>query len=293
EGVEGKFYTFEYEELDVLGTDADLARQYFNLTQSGNWAEEQINIPFVNPDNHHLIREAGFTEEEWEQYLKEIKTKLLTYRSKRVRPARDNKQLTTWNALLLKGLVDAYRVFDHSEYLELALGIARFIQTDCCHENRLLHQPADQNRQIFAFLDDYAFTIEAFVALYEATFDENWLLEAKGLTDKAIASFYDAEAKTFYYTATDAEELIARKSEIMDNVIPASSSTIVRQLYKLGILFDQDQYTTIADQVFANVFPYIKSYGSAYSNWGIQLLEYHYGTNEIALMGNDAQEWRR
>ncbi|NGM89492.1 thioredoxin domain-containing protein, partial [Parapusillimonas sp. SGNA-6] len=59
EGIEGKFYTFEYEELDVLGTDADLARQYFNLTQSGNWAEEQINIPFVNPDNHHLIREAG------------------------------------------------------------------------------------------------------------------------------------------------------------------------------------------------------------------------------------------
>ena len=293
EGVEGKFYTCEYEELDMLGDDADLARQYFNVSRSGNWAEEQTNIPFVNPDHHPLIQEAGFTEEEWTAYLQEIKTKLLEYRAKRIRPARDSKQLTTWNALLLKGLVDAYRVFDDPEYLALALGIAHFIQTDCFQDNRLLHQPADRNRQILAFLDDYAFTIEAFIALYEATFDEQWILEARKLADTAIASFYDPEAKAFYYTATDAEELIARKSEIMDNVIPASSSTIVRQLYKLGILFDLETYTAIADQVFANVFPHIKSYGSAYSNWAIQLLEYHYGTNEIALTGDKAVAWRK
>src|SRR5690606_23140648 len=102
EGVEGKFYTFDYGEFDVLGDDAELARNYFNIKKSGNWTEEQINIPFVNPEDHELVNEAGYSEEEWQEHLKEIKAKLLEYRSKRVRPGLDHKQLTTWNALFLK-----------------------------------------------------------------------------------------------------------------------------------------------------------------------------------------------
>lgn len=293
EGVEGKFYTFQTEEFDLLGADSELARSYFNITDEGNWSEEQTNIPYVDSKNEQLIREAGFAEEEWNTYLAEIKAKLLQYRETRIRPGLDNKQLTAWNALLLKGLVDAYRVFGKQSYLDTAVGIARFIANECTAGNALLHQPEDINRQIPAFLDDYAFTIEAYIALYEATFDENWLHQAKTLTDQAIILFYDAEVATFYYRSDQGEELIARKSEIMDNVIPGSSSSIVRQLYKLALLFDEDNYTAIANQVFANVFPHIASYGSAYSNWAIQLLELHFGTNEIALTGKDATQWRK
>jgi uncharacterized protein YyaL (SSP411 family) len=293
EGVEGKFYTFDYNEFDILGEDADLAREYFNITKNGNWSEEQINIPFVDSSNNKLIQEAGFSEEEWYSYLKEIKSKLLAYRSNRVLPGLDHKQLTTWNALLLKGFVDAYQVFEDQDHLDLAINIAYFIEQECTFEGNLLHQPEDKNRKIDGFLDDYAFTIESYIALYEATFEEKWIERAKKLANKAIELFYDAEAKTFYYTSSNAEELIARKSEIMDNVIPASSSTIVRQLYRLGLLLDNENFTAIADQVFANVFPHIKSYGSAYSNWAIQLLEHHYGTNEIALTGEKAVEWRK
>ncbi|MCA5006521.1 thioredoxin domain-containing protein [Sphingobacterium bovistauri] len=294
EGVEGKFYTFNYNDFDILGEDADLAREYFNITKNGNWSEEQINIPFVNMSNQNLIQQAGFSIEEWDSYLKEIKTRLLEYRSHRIRPGLDHKQLTTWNALLLKGLVDAYRTFEEKEHLDLAINIAHFIQHRCTStDNQLLHQPTDNNRQIKGFLDDYGFTIEAYIALYEATFEEKWLLNAKNLMDIAIEKFYDKELETFFYTANNSEELIARKSEIMDNVIPASSSVTIRQLYKLGLLFDNENYTAIADQVFANVFPHIKSYGSAYSNWAIQLLEHHYGVNEIALTGNESTQWRK
>ncbi|MBE8722284.1 thioredoxin domain-containing protein [Sphingobacterium pedocola] len=293
EGVEGKFYTFDYSEFDILGEDADLFRSYFNIVKDGNWVEENTNIPLVNSTDQIFITEAGFTAEEWNSYLKEIKNKLLSYRAKRVRPGLDDKQLTTWNALLLKGLVDAYRVFDEDRYLNLALGIGHFIGNNCMENDALLHQPADHNRKINGFLDDYAFTIEGYISLYEATFDEYWLLEGKALADLAISFFYERQDKTFYYTGADAEQLIARKSEIMDNVIPASTSTLVRQLYKLGLLFDDENYTAIADQVFANVFPHIKSYGSAYSNWAIQLLEHHFGTNEIALTGEPALAWRK
>lgn len=293
EGVEGKFYTFEDAEFNLLGEDAELARNYYNIKKSGNWTEEQINIPFVQAEDEQIISESGYSEEEWDSHLKEIKSKLLAYRSKRIRPGLDHKQLTTWNALFLKGLVDAFRTFHEERYLKLALGIANFIESKCCQNGRLLHQPSDSNRTIFGFLDDYAFTIEAYISLYEATFDESWLNKAKTYTDVAISQFYDGSIGTFYYSGIDAEVLIARKSEIMDNVIPASSSTIVRNLFKLGLLFDNNEYTEIADRVFANVFPHIKSYGSAYSNWAIQLLELHYGLWEIAVTGEDVKSWRK
>jgi len=293
EGVEGKFYTFDYDEFDILGADAELARQYYNIVKSGNWTEEQTNIPFVRPDDEDLIREVGFETAQWDEYLGEIKKKLLEYRSKRVRPGLDHKQLTTWNALMLKGLLDAYRVFNKEKYLSLALDTAKFLEQYAMHDGEMLHQPADQNRTIPGFLDDYAFTIEAFITLYETTFEEEWLEKAKNLMDKAISFFFDASQGTFYYTGNQAEELIARKSEIMDNVIPASTSTIVRQLFKLALLFDNNVYQSIAEQVFANVYPHIKSYGSAYSNWAIQLLELHYGVWEVALTGTEALEWRK
>lgn len=293
EGAEGKFYTFDEEEFDILGSESEWAKKYYNITSKGNWEEESTNIPFVNETSDQVAKELDLSDVDFANKLKEVKKNLLAYRSKRVRPGLDHKQLTTWNALLLKGFVDAYRAFDNKEYLQLAVQVAQFIEKDCQSGDLLLHQPEDENRKIEGFLDDYAFTIEAFIALYEATFEESWLHKAKKLTDKAIYLFYDDDKKTFYYTSKYAEQLIARKSEIMDNVIPASTSTLVRQMYKLAILLDIEDYTAIADQVFANVFPHIRTYGAGYSNWAIQLLEHVFGTNEIALTGIDAIAWRK
>lgn len=289
EGVEGKFYTFGESEIRaVLGDDAELFIRYFGITESGNWAEEKTNVPLIDSDADALAQEAGFSAAEWDAYLREGKRKLLEYRAGRIRPGLDDKLLAAWNALMLKGFVDAYRVFDVPEYLEIALDNARFIR-DRLYDGGggLLHQPASNGKAIGGFLDDYACCIEAYITLYEATFDEAWLQEAKRLADLVLDHFYDPETTAFYYTADTAEQLIARKQEIMDNVIPSSTSTIVRQLYKLGLLFDVQRYTDIASQTLANVVPQMASYGSAYSNWAIQLLEEVYGCAEIALTGPD------
>ena len=294
EGVEGKFYTFHQEEIEeVLGDDTPLFLAYFNCTENGNWHEEQINILNCAMDADAMAKEAGFSIDEWEKYLHEIKQKLRLYREKRVRPGLDTKQITSWNALMLQGLIDAYRVFNEASYLDLALQTATFIEQHCYKADNLLHQKADENRYIMAFLDDYAMTAQAFIALYEATFEETWLLKADLLAQKAITLFYDSDSKAFYYTANDAEALIARKSEIMDNVIPSSSSTMVRVLYRLSEMLDNDDYLAIADQVFANVFPHMQQYGSAYSNWAIQLIDHVYGVNEIAITGKEALAWRK
>ncbi|MFZ4261739.1 thioredoxin domain-containing protein [Sphingobacterium sp. HJSM2_6] len=293
EGVEGKFYTFSYDEFEVLGENADLARSYYHISRSGNWTEEQINIPYVNIEEENLIAESGYRTEEWQTLLQEIKSDLLAYRNQRIRPGLDHKQLISWNALLMKGLIDAYHVFDEQSYLNYAIDIANFILTAGRKNESLLHQPEDNNRMILAFLDDYSFSIDAFISLYEATFDEQWLYMAKDWADQAIENCYDHEKNCFYYTQAKAELLIARKSEVMDNVIPSSSSSMVRQLHKLGLFFDHETYTLIAEKTFANVFPYLKSYGSAYSNWTNHLLDLYVGIYEIAISGTDSISWKK
>lgn len=291
EGVEGKFYTFTKTEIEeVLAEDAPLFIKYFNIHAAGNWEEEHTNVLICDIDADKMAESVGYSDIAWDTYLKEIKLRLKNYRAARIRPGLDYKQLASWNALMIKGLIDAYRVFQKDEYLTLAVNTANFLRKELIQENNaILHQPTDNKRSIAGFLDDYAFTIEAFTAIYEATFEEEWLLEAQKLADYALANFYDKERATCYYSAAD--DLIARKSEIMDNVIPSANSTFVRQLKKLGLLFDKNDYSAIADQQFANVFPQLKSYGSAYSNWAIFLLEEVYGTNEIALTGDEALTW--
>ncbi|MFC6100910.1 thioredoxin domain-containing protein [Olivibacter domesticus] len=295
EGVEGKFYTFQIEEIkEVLQEDAALFINYFSLTSSGNWEEEGTNILKTAIDADKLAEKAGFDAKEWEKYLEEIKGKLLSYRSRRVRPGLDNKILTAWNAMMLKAFVDAYRVFGDQTYLTIAQKNAIFIEENLFSPNGvLLHQPNSHLEPIEAFLDDYAFTIEAFISLYEVTFEKKWLDKAINLADYVLNNFYDDKAAAFYYTSKEVASFITRKFEIMDNVIPASNSVMIHQLHKLGLLFDKPSYIHVSAQILANVFPQIKSYGSAYSNWSIRLLEEVYGFYEIAITGENSSLLRK
>ncbi|MFC3198582.1 thioredoxin domain-containing protein [Parapedobacter deserti] len=287
EGVEGKFYTFQQAEIEnLLGEEAELFVRYFGVTGTGNWEEEHTNVLKIDIDADHMAKEVGFSDEEWESYLAQGKQRLLDYRNKRVRPGLDDKLLTSWNAMMLKGFTDAYRIFDEPEYLVVALRNADFIRKHLYAEDGgLLHQPQANGKAIAGFLDDYAFCIAAYSALYESTFDEAWLNEAKRLMEYTLDHFYDDGSSAFFYTSATAEQLIARKQEIMDNVIPSSSSTIVQQLYRLGVIFDEQRYTDIASQALANVAPHMASYGAAYSNWAIRLLEEVYGCPEVMITG--------
>ena len=146
---------------------------------------------------------------------------------------------------------------------------------------------------ITGFLDDYAFFISALIALYETDFDDRWLLEAKRLTEWVLSNFRDLDSPMLFYTPANGESLIARKHEIMDNVIPAANSVMSQNLKHLGLLFDEIRYTDKADAMLAAVHPQIKTYGSAYSNWAIQMMNEVFGINEIALTGNSINQLRK
>ncbi|MGB4775627.1 MAG: thioredoxin domain-containing protein [Daejeonella sp.] len=300
EGVEGKFYTFTKEELrSALGAEEEIFSIYYNVTETGNWEEEKTNIFFRTDEDGELASKLGLSETQLKSKISEAKQKVFDFRSKRIRPGLDHKILAAWNGMMLKGYTDAYRVFDEPEFLNIAITNANFILNNLSQNDQLIRvykktlSPEGEGRSEAAFLDDYAFVIDGLIGLYEVSFNEEWLQHAKRFTDYAISNFYDEASGMFFYTSKIGEQLIARKQEIMDNVIPASNSVMANNLFKLGHLFDEDDYLEIASQQLRNVYPHIKSYGSGYSNWAALLLNEVFGVFEIAITGPEAEDKRR
>ena len=291
EGVEGKFYVWSGDEFEVL-TEGDhlLMAAYFNVTESGNWEEEETNILLRHHTDEEFALAQGLTLEELQLKVRLAKENLLEQRNRRVRPGLDDKCLTSWNGMMIKGLAISANVFDDPVYYETAKKAADFILSDLRTADGGLYRNYKSGKaSIPGFLDDYAFFIDALIALYSVDFDEAWLQEAKTLTDLVLREFHDANSPMLFYTSASSEALIARKHEIMDNVIPSSNSVMAQNLQSLGLFFDEDSYLEKASAMLTAVKPQIKTYGSAYSNWAIQLLNDVYGLNEIALAGNEVE----
>ena len=285
EGIEGKYYTWDYKEIaDLLQDQPEVFLNHYNVTETGNW-EEGRNILFRNENIEPSSREKL-------KYQKEI---LLTARQHRIRPGLDDKILMSWNALMLKGLTDAYKVFNEPEFLKMALDNASFILKEMIHDNyRIEHMYSEKkHRKINGFLDDYSLTINAFIHLYQVTLDEKWLNMAKGLADYAIKHFHDKYSHMFFYTSDAEPVLISRKMEIPDNVIPSSNSMLALDLYTLSVYFEDPEYEEISGQMLANVVEELVPSGPYYSNWGILLLHHLYPAFEVVVAGSEAKETMR
>ncbi|SFG75766.1 thioredoxin domain-containing protein [Pedobacter insulae] len=289
EGVEGKFYIWGKAEFkSVVGENGGLMTAYYNVTQEGNWEEEKSNVLQRKFTDEEFAEANNLKVEEVRRIVQEAKHKLLTKRKERIRPGLDDKCLVAWNGMMIKALAEAALVFGNNSYYRDAKEAATFILANLIIDGQgMLRNYKDGKASITAFLDDYAFFIEALIALYEADFDDEWLEEAKMLTDYVLTNFKDENSPMLFYTSSTSESLIARKHEIMDNVISASNSVMAQNLQKLGLYFDDEGYVEKARQMLSVVLPNIKSYGSAYSNWSIQLLNEVFGINEVALVGED------
>jgi len=298
EGVEGKFYTFAADNIqEILGNDAQLFCIYYNITNTGNWPDEHTNVLYRKEADATLAAKLGMGIADLQSKIAELRQRVFDARAKRIRPGLDNKILASWNGLMLKGLCDAYRAFDDTQILDLALQNAGFIaekmMTTDGHLSRVYGKVDDKGRpDTTAFLDDYANVADAFIALYEVTFNEEWLQNAIKLVEYAITYYYDKDTGMFFYTAGNNEQLIARKAEVMDNVTPASNSVLAKVLKKMGLLFDNEEYHIFSAQMMRNVLPHMARYGSAYSNWGMLLLDEVFGVYEVAITGEGYEQLR-
>ncbi len=295
EGVEGKFYTWDKNEIDaILKEDAKLFNSFYQVTEEGNWEEEQINNLWVRQEKGDIATAFEISIEELDEKLKSDRRKLLEVRNKRIRPGLDDKILTSWNALMVKGLCDAYQAFADEEFLTLALANMYFLKQNIHQKDGGIYRNCkDGKATISGFLDDYALYIQALIACYEVTFDENYLQQAHTLTDYVLDHFKDEESGMLFYTSDEDEALIARKFEITDNVIPASNSVMASNLKKLALLFDLSHYHDIYLYMLKSVAPSMKKYGSGYSNWASLLLQEVVGSFEIAITGDGFTEKRK
>ena len=289
EGDEGKFYCWNEKELiAVLGDDAQWVKNLYNFNQRGYWEEEKY-IPLRTESDASFARKMNWSIEEFELNIAKVNQKLLDERSHRIRPGLDDKCLTSWNALLLKGFCDAFQAFGELEFKHSALKIGKWIVSfQLTDEAKLFRNRKNGISKIDGFLEDYATVIDAFIALYEITFDDFWLEKANVLLNYSIEHFQNKESKMFYFTPSSTE-LIARKMELNDNVIPASNSIMARNLLKMGHLYHTNDWKKDAQQMLSNMYDGMEMYGSGYSNWGMLLLELVQPFYEIVIAGDESQ----
>ena len=291
EGIleEGVFYTWTKDELKIeLGDDFDLFKSYYNINATGKWEKEQY-ILYKTKTDQEFIKANAISLSELQSKISIWKTKLYKIRANRERPRTDDKVLTSWNALMLKAYVDAYRVIGQQSYLDKAIKNATFIkENQIKQDGSLFHNYKNGKSTIDGFSEDYAHTISAFIELYQATFNEQWLSVAKELMEYAITHFFNKESSMFYFTADNATNLIARKTEVLDNVIPSSNSVLAQSLFKLGHYYSNKKYNNLAKQMLSNVSENIEKAPTGYTNWLQLYLNYSNTYYEVAISGPDA-----
>jgi uncharacterized protein len=275
EGHEGKFYVWSEAELrEVLGADADALLPFWSVTASGNF--EGANILHVNenvrrPDARVLARGRASA---------------FARREQRVRPARDDKILASWNGLMLRAVCEAARVLHDDDARTLALANGAFLAREMIRDGRVLRSHKDGASRIGGFLEDQAALGLGMLALYELTFDAVWLEHATALAGAMVEWFWDDGAGAFYDTAKDQQDLPTRPRDITDNATPAGTSLAVELLLRLGELTADTDMMRRAHAVLETLAEPMARYPLAFGHALTSADLAVHGAIELALVGD-------
>ncbi|NOZ33937.1 MAG: thioredoxin domain-containing protein [Chlorobi bacterium] len=288
EGEEGKYYVWKKTEINsLLKENSELFCEYYNVSNIGNW-ENGKNILYINEKSKTALNKYKLSEEQAAEQLKQSKKILLKERETRIKPGLDDKSLTSWNALMISAYVDAYEVFGNIEYLQRAENTTKFIlEKMSAPDFSLKRSYKNGNAKINAFSDDYVFTVEAFIKLYQAVGNEKYLQKAKLLTDYLLTHFYDKKTGMFFYTSDNDTKLTVRQKEISDNVIPSSNSVAAKNLYKLGTLFTNSEYIEMSEKMLSNSAENIVSNLNYFAGWASLYLHFSKPAYELVIVGKN------
>lgn len=310
EGEEGKFYVWSMNELQSIIPQEDWAdfEKYYDL-KKGFW--EHSNIILLRSDFQPSQSDLSI----WTEKAKQWNELLLQKRSERIRPGLDDKSLTSWNALMISGLVDAHKAFSFTSqqttgrskdvqvstssqgeaeggYLNTATKTAKWLLKNQSQKNgSLYHSYKKGKSSIDGLIEDYAFSIQAFLNLFEATGDDGYLEQAAAWMEFSKTNFEDTATGLFYMRSLSSKQLIAKSLETTDNVIPSSNSVMAENLFLLGHYLDNSAYHEQAIHMLNQIDKErMLSYGESYSNWAQLLLRITYPHYEVALAGQDSEE---
>ena len=260
EGVEGKFYTWSYDEIEKL-VDPSLFTEfcnYYQVTQNGNW--EHTNILWTTE-----ALEKSFTPE-----FVNAKNILFNHRSKRIRPALDYKIILSWNCLLITALCKAYAAIGDEQYKKAAIDAIVWVENNFSDNDQehLFHTNTNGVKKSFAFLDDYGALIQSYIQLQEITGDTQYLHKAEKWMGYVQAHFLDEEGVFFYYTAQYQTDVIVRQKDTYDGAQPSGNALICISLYYLGHVFDRANWISQSERMIHQMRKLIIQYPSSFSYWG-------------------------
>jgi uncharacterized protein YyaL (SSP411 family) len=287
EGVEGKFYVWSLAEIEtILGKEtAQLFNDVYGVSADGNWEGHNI----LNR-TRSLAQEAKLlrvSEAELRQKLAAARQKLLEVRNRRIWPGRDEKILTAWNGLMIAAFAQAAQVLDNPAYAAAATRAADYLLTRMRSADGRLLRTANSGGapKLNAYLEDYAFLMDALVRLYEATFVPRWIAAARELADIMIAKFADKQGAGFFFTGEDHEALIARVKDMHDSSIPSGNSLAATALLRLGKLLGNREYLDKAEATLRGAVGLMESSSMAAGQLLIALDFYLGPVQEIAIVG--------
>ena len=288
EGIEGKYYVWTKEELNTILKDkSPLYCDYYGVEQQGNW-EDGLNILMSTNQHAHWAKKYHLSEADLENIIIDLNRQLLSERQKRIKPGLDDKIITAWNALMLKGYIDAFSSIVHPQYLEIAENNADFLWFKLSDtKGKLFRTYKNGEAKIDGFLDDYAHTIDALLSLYQITFNKKHLDRTSILLEYCQENFLHSKSGMYYYTPQTSQLLIARKMEVSDNVIPASNSIMAHNLMTMGMIKSNVSLVEQAQAMLQNTQDNLLKGQIYYANWDLLLMRFLLPKKEVVIMGAD------
>ena len=262
EHEEGKFYVWDRAEIRALLSAEEYAAfaPRFGLDGPSNFEDKHWHLRLKRPAENEALIDAA-------------RAKLLTAREKRVRPGRDEKVLVSWNALAIRGMAHAGRVFGRPEWIDSARRSLEFIRSRMWRDGKLLATYKDGRAHLNAYLDDYAFLIAALLEMMQAKFSVRDLQFAQELAATLLAEFEDAEAGGFFFTGKSHERLFHRPKPGQDHATPSGNALAAWTLGRLAAMTGEERYARAAARTVALFYPQMQDYPAGYAAMATALSE--------------------
>ena len=287
EGVEGKFYVWSAAEIDeLLGDGADLFKTYYQVSEHGNW--EGSNILHPRQSIREFAEREGISQDDLTRRFAGQRATLFAAREQRIRPDTDDKILLDWNALMIAALYDAATAFARPDYAARARAALDFCYRELRDSEGFFHVYRDGKRQYAAYLDDYAFLIEAHLKAYEYDGRSEDLLAAETWTEFVLKHF-GSQGPLLYFAPAE-KDLIARRIETTDGVTPSGNATMILVLQSLAVLRDRPEWRTRARSMLVAVREELSNYPTSFARFARAWLRETEGLREVGIVGKEAQD---
>ncbi len=293
---EGKFYVWDKDEIGqiLLPDEYAIIVSYYGLALPPNFENKYWHLQIDQPVAA-IAKDTGVSEEDVRQCIESARKKLFNVREQRIHPGRDEKILTGWNGLMIKGMARAGLIFERTEWVHSALQTVDFIKTTLWRNNRLLAAYKDGKASLNAYLDDYAFLLDGLLGLMQVEFRQSDLDLAIALAEVLLDQFEDKELGGFFFTSHDHEKLIHRPKASQDNAIPSGNGLAVLSLQRLGHLLGEYRYLQSAERALKLFYSAMRRHPSSHCSLLVALGEWLTPPQIVILRGKGAMlaEWHQ